>query len=75
MVQNQAYVDIYTVQAQLLHAVLLDVTGRTVAEYKEQLISGNNSIPVNTSMLIQCIYNLQVKTDDGVIANLRLVKE
>ncbi|MES2648436.1 MAG: T9SS type A sorting domain-containing protein, partial [Bacteroidota bacterium] len=75
MVRTQAFVDIYSVKTQAVNITLLDMAGRTVAQYKRIIAAGDNSVPLSIIMLAQGHYNLQIKTDDGVMSNIRFMKE
>lgn len=75
MVHNEAFVDIHSATPQAMQAILFDMVGRRVAEYKDHLQEGENRYRLSAGLLAQGLYTLQVKTADGVMANLRFMKE
>jgi hypothetical protein len=75
MVRETTFVDIYSSRPQSGHTIIYDVTGRAVSEMKGVMAQGENSVRLNTSMLVQGMYTVHVITEDGVVGNLRFVKE
>jgi hypothetical protein len=54
---------------------VLDITGRLVSSSKILVNGGQNQNSIRTALLLPGIYNLHITTEDGVLANLRFVKE
>jgi hypothetical protein len=75
MVTSQTSLSIKSAQPQQMFATLFDAAGRTVAQYKANLVTGENNYMINAIMLAKGQYNLFVQTEDGITANLRFVKE
>ncbi|CAN5383712.1 hypothetical protein BH10BAC3_BH10BAC3_09740 [soil metagenome] len=75
LVQNETFVDIHSAKIQTLHAIVFDIGGRSVAEYRGSLQQGENTYRIPTTVLAKGLYTVQVKTADGVMANLRFLKE
>ena len=75
LVTSQTNLSIYSIQSQQVLATLFDAAGRTISEYKSTLIIGENNYPINTTILAKGQYTLHVRTEDGIVANLRFVKE
>jgi hypothetical protein len=75
MVHSETFIDVHSARAQTVHVIMMDITGRRVAETSSKLIAGENSIKINAQLLANGLYMLQVITEDAIKANLRFIKE
>jgi hypothetical protein len=73
--RNETFLSVYSVKPQSVRVQLFDIAGRGVSSQKMEITTGNNQRSISTNMLPDGIYTLRIITDDGVLANLRLVKE
>jgi hypothetical protein len=74
-VHNEATVEIISAKAQGVQARLLDKAGRVVRSQRFTIAAGKGQIKVATLFLAGGMYTLQVTTDDGAFANLRMLRE
>jgi hypothetical protein len=74
-VTNHGYINIWSAAAQKVRVQIYDMTGRLIEQHTGLLVEGANELPVKTQKLAQGVYNILIKTDDGVQKNLRIVKE
>jgi hypothetical protein len=75
MTRNETFIGIHSAKSQTVQATLLDIAGRNIGEYRGSLLEGDNNFRINTLLLARGSYMLQVKTEDGVQASLRFIKE
>jgi hypothetical protein len=75
MASDATFVDIHSSKAQSVMVYILDITGRRIADIHAAITAGDNHVRVNVQMLSKGLYMLHVKTEDGVEANLRVVKQ
>jgi hypothetical protein len=74
-VTNNGFITIWSASTQRTRVEIYDMTGRLISQQVGSLTEGSNEWPVKTQMLAQGVYNLLIKTDDGVYKNLRILKE
>jgi hypothetical protein len=75
MVKNETYASIHSVKTQVLHLKILDMKGRMVGELRNRLGKGENTLNINTSMLVQGMYTIYMETEDGIKGTFKFIKE
>jgi hypothetical protein len=73
--RNETFLSVYSVKPQAVRIQLFDIAGRAISSSKILVAEGQNQNSISTSLLPPGIYNIRVSTEDGVLGNLRLVKE
>lgn len=70
-----AFIDIHAAAAEGVQLSVFDMNGRMVNTISGNLVKGDNSLRLNTAGYSKGWYNVQARTADGVIANLRMMKQ
>jgi hypothetical protein len=75
MVQYETFASIHSAKVQNVRLKILDMQGRIVGEMRSHLVKGENTFNVNTSMLVQGMYNIYMETEDGIKGTFKFIKQ
>jgi hypothetical protein len=75
VVNEEAWVDLYSAKEQQAILRVYDIAGRLIWQQKKQLLAGENTLSVQTKLAVKGTYSLTIQTDDGAGASLRFIKK